>query len=117
MRKANSRKEAEAKEVVKIEQEVQFWRSLSELFKIILLQGLASLLFVDCIHHKASGMTISRTVYLESPNFTGTSVPTYFTATLVVTSLTTSGRKLSWKTGENAASDGSGWNFFREWFE
>ena len=55
-------------------------------------------------HHKVSP---------ESPNFTLTSMPTFSTATLGMTSLATSVRKLSRQTIENVASNGFEWNFSR----
>ena len=47
------------------------------------------------VHHKVSSLNISRRVDLESQNFLQISIPTCSTATPDMTSLSTSGRKLS----------------------
>ena len=49
-------------------------------------------------------------INLESSNFTRAAIPSYTTATLDMTSLTTSGQKLS---RINVENDGFGWNFSR----
>ena len=50
---------------------------------------------------------------LETPNLTRISIPTYSEATPDMKSLATFGQRLSWKTVENATSDGFGSNFSR----
>ena len=65
---------------------------------------------LDC---PATSRIVKLLFNVQSPNFTGTSMPTYSTATLDTTSSATSGRHLSKldKTAENAASDCFGSNF------
>ena len=68
---------------------------------------------VDSFDTKSAHWISQEPFDLESPNLIRTPTPTCSTAAQDMTSLTTSGRKLSRKTEENTASNSFGYNFSR----
>ena len=87
-----------------------FRRNAYKMFPTI---GIGLDLFVRSTQNQLLEYLENHLIDLESPNITGTSTPILSTVTSDITSLSTSGRQLQWKTVENTASHSFRWHFSR----